>query len=83
MKTVSGICICNKCENSGRSGIYRMIGRCTNCGDDPVLMLFRQGDQKHNLECPNCGSPGGYSQGIMSYRLANDDEIPESEGEAK
>lgn len=71
MLTVDGRCGCSQCEE--RTGnIYRMVGHCTNCGTEPVLMLFRAGDPKCDLDCPECG----VWKAIHPDRKATDDEIP-------
>ena len=79
MLTVSGVCKCSRCEISGRDGIYRMVGHCTNCGQRDVLMLFRQGDKATGLDCPTCGMRGFSWQGVLPDRLATEDEIPAAE----
>lgn len=80
MLTVSGVCMCSKCESgANKDGRYRMVGHCTNCGQKDVLMLFRSGDPTHNLECPTCGARGGYGYGVHADRLATPDEIPAAE----
>jgi hypothetical protein len=80
MLTVSAVCMCAKCESSGRYGRYRMVGHCTNCGQTDILMLFRSGDEAHNRDCPTCGSRGhGTFGGVHPDRLATPDEIPAAE----
>ena len=75
-----GICTCPNCEHGAR-GEYRMIGKCTNCTADPILMLFRIGDQVRTLRCPLCGV-GTYCDGVRAYRRATAGETPEAiEGE--
>ena len=75
--TVSGICKCHRCESSERPNIYRMVGHCENCGQGDILMLFREGDRKANLDCPRCGAQGhGTFGGVHPDRLATEDEIP-------
>jgi predicted RNA-binding Zn-ribbon protein involved in translation (DUF1610 family) len=79
MLTVSGKCMCSKCE-SRTTNQYRMIGHCLNCGQDKILMLFRSGDKAHNLDCPTCGERGIMSfSGVHPDRLATEDEIPAAE----
>lgn len=66
----SGICKCEACE-ARTSDTYRMIGYCTNCGAD-VLMLYRAGDKAASLDCPVCGN----WHTVQSKRLATPDELP-------
>ena len=77
MLTVSGICMCAKCEARTRD-IYRMVGTCYNCGQKDILMLFRAGDKAAHLDCPVCGN----WRSVHSQRLATPDEIPASEPHA-
>lgn len=74
--TVSGVCICDRCE-VGQRAIYRMIGKCLNCKTDPILMLFRAGDEASSLKCPICEC-----NRVYAYRRATDDEIPAATEEA-
>jgi hypothetical protein len=78
MLTVSGKCMCSKCE-ARTTRQYRMVGHCTNCGAKDVLMLFRSGDKAHNLDCPVCGNWGTGGGGVHPDRLATPDEIPAAE----
>lgn len=71
MLTASGVCTCNRCERSGQREIYRMVGSCSNCMTDPILMLFRAGDPVDTLTCPRCKVPA-----VRAKRAATDDEIP-------
>lgn len=74
MITVSGKCMCAKCE--ARTGaIYRMVGSCVNCGLTPVLRIFRAGDKASGLDCPVCHNYWS----VKPHRLASDDEIPEAD----
>ena len=73
MLTVSGLCMCNRCT-SRTTDIYRMVGRCWNCGTEPILMLFRAGDKKAELDCPVCGNHWS----VHPQRLATADEFPEA-----
>lgn len=73
MITVSGKCMCAKCE--ARTGnVYRMVGSCVNCGLTPVLMIFRAGDKASGLDCPVCHNYWS----VRPQRLATDDEILET-----
>jgi len=74
MLTVSGVCTCNRCEQYGKREIYRMVGACSNCQAEPVLMLFRAGERVEALECPVCRV-----RAVRAKRLATDDEIPAAE----
>ena len=72
---VSGVCTCNRCGPA--KSIYRMIGKCHNCGTEPILMLFRPGDKTATLECPVCGvGRSRWDPGVKAKRLARPDEIP-------
>lgn len=53
-------------------GMYRMVGVCRNCGTEDVLMLFTEGHEKRNGDCPTCG----VRDSVMPQRLATEDEIP-------
>lgn len=69
--TIDGRCSCSDCR--GRTeNIYRMIGRCTNCGVDNFLLLFRAGDKASYLTCPRCGC----WKTVMPYLAASEDQIP-------
>lgn len=72
MITVDGRCNCKKCEQR-TSNTYRMIGRCSNCHTNPVLMLFREGDPALSLTCPVCKN----WHTVNIQRHAEDHEIPE------
>ncbi len=71
MLTVDGRCGCERCR-ARTENIYRMIGTCRNCGSNPILMLFREGDPVSALDCPICGC----WHTVDSQRLAMADEIP-------
>lgn len=73
MITVSGKCVCAKCE-ARTSDVYRMVGWCRNCLVGPVLMIFRAGDPVVALDCPECGC----WHTVIAKRRATDDEIPEA-----
>lgn len=77
MLTVSGVCICSRCE-VGERRVYRMIGSCWNCDTEPILMLFRSGDRTSVLDCPRCGC-----KEVHAIRHATDDEIPEAAAPAE
>ena len=72
MITISKRCICAKCEASGRDGMYRMVGHCTNCGQGDILILYREGDKAAKADCPVCGNWWS----VTPDRLATPDEIP-------
>jgi uncharacterized Zn finger protein (UPF0148 family) len=76
--TVSGVCVCAKCEGRTRD-IYRMVGTCLNCGTGDILMLFRAGDKAGVLDCPVCG----VWRSVRPNRLATDDEIPAAEAQVQ
>ena len=71
MLTVSGKCICERCETRTQN-IYRMVGACRNCQTEPILMIFRAGDPARSLDCPACGN---YNS-VHARRIATEDEIP-------
>lgn len=72
MIVVSGKCMCPRCEERTQD-IYRMIGYCSNCRTEPILMIFRAGDKATRLDCPVCG----VYHTVQPQRLADEDEIPE------
>lgn len=71
MLTVDDRCLACPQETS----IYRMVGRCLNCGADPILVLTTSGHEVNRRACcPVCGTSN-----VNPSRLATDDEIPEAE----
>jgi hypothetical protein len=64
---------CSRCADGGRTGIYRMIGTCTNCRTEPILGLFSVTHEASGGACPVCGC-----ERLMWKRLATEDEIPEA-----
>jgi hypothetical protein len=72
MLTIDGRC---KDKTCAPKDIYRMIGRCHNCGTRDILMLFTAGHETRPLTCPVCGC---YRE-VSSERLAIPDEFPEAE----
>lgn len=70
MQTVDHRCTMTMCEH--RTGIYRMVGRCGNCGTEPVLVLYTEGHTADHVDCPVCGCRNS----VRTSRLATDDEIP-------
>lgn len=50
---------------------YRMVGSCSNCGVEPVLVMFTEAHESEIVECPTCGC-----QKVYPTRLATEDEIP-------
>jgi len=69
MITIDGRCGVSSCSPD----IYRMIGKCGNCGESDLLLLFTVGHSTEALICPRCGNKRVYAD-----RLATDDEIPEA-----
>lgn len=70
MTVIDARCFCNRCV--GRTeDIYRMVGRCSNCGTDKFLIIYRSGDPVAKQDCPCCGC-----HTVNTYRKANDEEIP-------
>lgn len=54
-------------------GIYRMVGRCTNCHSDYIIGLFTRGYKTSNYgPCPICGAHFS----MIWQRLATKGEIP-------
>ena len=62
---------CWRCQDQGKTGIYRMIGGCYNCRSEPILGLFTPGHESHGGDCPVCGCAR-----LHWDRLATADEIP-------
>lgn len=62
---------CWRCQDGGRTGIYRMIGGCRNCGAGPVLGLFSITHEASGGDCPVCRCSR-----LHWDRLATADEIP-------
>lgn len=54
-----------------RTGAYRMIGGCYNCGTSPLLGLFTVTHEAKGGDCPACGCSR-----LHWDRLATPDEIP-------
>lgn len=69
--SIDARCGCARCE-ARTSNVYRMIGRCGNCGTDEIVMLFRSGDPATPRDCPVCG----VWHAVRPYRLATPDELP-------
>lgn len=74
MLTIDARCGCASCEGRTQN-IYRMVGRCRNCGTEPILLLFRAGDSTSGVNCPVCGN----WKTVWAERLATYDEIPATE----
>lgn len=70
MLTVDDRCTVRTC---GDKNIYRMIGKCLNCGAGDLLMLFTEGHETRNGRCPVCGCDK-----VSPSRLATKDETPEA-----
>lgn len=73
MLTIDARCGCSACEERTQD-IYRMVGSCSNCGATDILILYRAGDSKADLDCPVCGHY--YSVNRVGQRLATPEEIP-------
>lgn len=67
---VDARCHCDRRTSRTTEG-YRMIGRCSNCGVE-ALVLYRAGDKSAPADCPACG----VWRTIYTTRLATPDEIP-------
>jgi hypothetical protein len=60
-------------DRDGR--VYRAVGKCANCGSGPYLLLVTFGHgMPYDLLCPKCGC-----RRVRSDRLAEDDELPDSD----
>ncbi len=73
MLTVDGRCFCSRCEERTKN-MYRMVGKCWNCGTEPILVLYREGDPAASVDCPVCGNRNK----VHTTRLATAEEIPAS-----
>ncbi len=73
MLTVDARCGCDRCEERTQD-IYRMVGWCSNCKADDILVIYRAGDSVGDQDCPVCEHP--YSVRSGSQRLATPDEVP-------
>jgi hypothetical protein len=74
MITIDMRCTMRQCKD--KSGIYRMVGKCSNCGTEPILFLITADHEAPSSptsgqRCPVCGCSKAFAQ-----RLATDDEIP-------
>jgi DNA-directed RNA polymerase subunit RPC12/RpoP len=67
MLTVDARCTDKSCSPN----IYRMVGKCYNCGAEPVLVMFTERHEKSEVPCPTCGT-----RRVNVSRLATPDEIP-------
>lgn len=68
-------CDCDRCT-SRTEDVYRMVGSCSNCKAEGLLILYRAGDKIADQDCPVCEDQ--YSVRTYSQRLASPDEIPAS-----
>ncbi len=76
MLTIDDRCPMTQCVH--KTGVYRMVGRCLNCGTEPILFLITEDHEargaRHNgARCPVCGCRTAVTQ-----RLATADEFPEA-----
>jgi hypothetical protein len=63
---------CTHRNCADKTGVYRMVGRCLNCGTTPILGLFTSGhEHSHGGDCPVCGVSR-----LHWDRLASPEEIP-------
>jgi hypothetical protein len=69
MVTVDKRCTHHTCQDKD---IYRMVGRCVNCGQTDLLILNTSGHEATKADCPRCGC----DRSVTQDRLATDDEIP-------
>lgn len=70
MLTTDARCTMSFCQGIA---IYRMIGKCANCGADPILVLLTSRHKAIKVECPTCKN-----ETVDPTRLARDDEFPEA-----
>lgn len=73
MVTIDARCGCSRCEERTQD-IYRMVGSCSNCGTTDILIIYRAGDSRADLDCPVCGNR--HSVQRYGQRLASPDEVP-------
>lgn len=76
MLTIDLRCNFPRCSEAAKGDLYRMVGRCGNCGTEDILFLITAGHPKptsigNPATCPVCGCREAWAQ-----RLATDDEIP-------
>lgn len=76
MLTIDARCTMRQCEH--KKDIYRMVGHCSNCGTDNILILVSAGHEAPRSmsspeNCPICGCAK-----VGADRIATDDEIPEA-----
>lgn len=63
---------CWRCQNQGKTSMYRMIGGCYNCRSEPILGLFSVTHEASGGDCPVCRCSR-----LHWDRLATADEIPQ------
>ena len=65
----------SRCNDPGCSqNIYRMVGSCSNCGTEDILILYSERHEAaYSRQCPVCGCSR-----VTPKRLATEDEIPEA-----
>lgn len=68
MQTIDKRCGDPKCSPN----MYRMVGQCSNCGTEGLLVLFTAGHESEPADCPVCEC----YRTVGRYRLATDDEFP-------
>lgn len=62
-------CTHRSCED--KTGAYRMVGGCHNCGAAPLIGLFTASHPASGGTCPACGC-----YGLHWDRIAGPDEVP-------
>lgn len=70
---VDARCGCDKCEERTQN-VYRMVGWCSNCKAEGIVVLYRAGDSVRDVDCPICEH--GWSVRGSSQRLATPEEVP-------
>lgn len=69
MLTVDNRCTMHNCTHL--TGIYRMVGTCSNCMTGPILVLFSEDHETVPVRCPTCGV-----RKVYVSRRATEEEIP-------
>ena len=68
MMTTDARCRDHRCDEKN---IYRMVGNCSNCRAQDVLVLLTSGHEAGTVECPICKT-----RNVRPTRLATEDEVP-------
>ena len=68
MVTADARCQDPRCNDKN---IYRMVGACSNCRTNNILILYTARHEAYQTDCPICGN-----KTVRPQRLAAEDEIP-------